>query len=90
VVWAELVDPWGRVEVELGEDVALWFGDLGALPEEAGWPGEGADGDAVQLSAKGWPGARAGGFDEAGQKQREPAEYDVGADALLLAVVDRA
>ena len=32
----ELVDPWWQVELELGEDVALAGGDLGAPPEGAG------------------------------------------------------
>src|ERR1700678_4711866 len=86
----ELVDPRGRVEFQLAEDVALVLGERGALLEGAGWSGEGADGDLVELAAQLGPGRVAGGLGDAGQEQCEPAEDDVGADAFFLAVVDRA
>jgi hypothetical protein len=46
--------------------------------------------DALQLVAEVGPGVAAGGLDGAGQQQRQPAQQHVGADALFLAVVDRA
>jgi hypothetical protein len=88
-VGGELVDPRRRVDLELGEDVALGLGDLGALAECAGWAGEGADGDSLQLAAQGGPGGVAGGLGDPDQEQGEPAQDDVGAGAFLLAVVDR-
>jgi hypothetical protein len=86
----ELVDLRWRVEFELGEDVALGFGDLGALPEGASRTGEGADGDALELVEQLRPGVPVGGLGDAGQERGEPAEDDVGADAYFFAVVDRA
>jgi len=52
----ELVDPRRRVDSELGEDVALGLGELGALPEDPGGAGEGAEVDAVELAAELQPG----------------------------------
>jgi hypothetical protein len=49
------MDLRGRVDLELGEDVALGLGDLAALPEGAGWSGKGLDVDAVELMAQLWP-----------------------------------
>jgi hypothetical protein len=65
-------------------------GDLGALAEGSCRAGEGADGDPVELTAQLGPGLAAGVLGDAGQEQGEPAEDDVGADALFFAVVDRA
>src|SRR5689334_5293385 len=86
----ELVDPGGRVDAELVEDVVLGPGDLGALAEGSCRAGEGADGDPVELTAQLGPGLAAGVLGDAGQEQGEPAEDEVGADALFFAVVDRA
>jgi hypothetical protein len=86
----ELVDPRGRVDAELFEDGGLAGADLGALAEGACGAGEGADLDAVELAPELGPGGAAGVFGDAGQEQREPAQDDVGADALFLAVVDGA
>src|SRR6266508_3708406 len=86
----ELPDARGLGQLELGQDGALGAGELGALAEGPGGAGEGAELDAFQLLAEAWPGVAAGGLDGAGQQQRQPAQDDVGADALLLAVVDRA
>src|SRR6266511_1347491 len=79
----ELPDAWGLGQLELGEDGALRAGELGALAEGPGL-------DALQLVANVWPGVAAGGLDGAGQQQRQPAQQHVGADALFLAVVNRA
>src|SRR6266567_533088 len=88
--WGELVDLRGRVDGELGEDAGLGGGDLGALAEGAGGAGEGADGDAAEVAAQVRPGVAAGVLGDAGEEKGEPAQDDVGADALFLAVVDRA
>src|SRR6266508_2083599 len=86
----ELPDAWGVGQLQLGQDGALGGNELGALPEGPGRAGEGAELDPLQLAAKAWPGVVAGGLDGAGKQQRQPAQQHVGADALLLAVVDRA
>jgi len=85
-----MADAGGRLDVGLGENVPLGFGDLGALAEGPGGAGEGADGDAVELAAELRPGGVAGVLGDAGQQQRQPAQDDVGADALCLVAVDRA
>jgi hypothetical protein len=46
----ELDDLLRRGDGELGEQVALRLGQLGALPERAGRAGEGADVQAVQVA----------------------------------------
>jgi hypothetical protein len=43
----------------------------------------------VELGADARPGASGGGFGDADEQQGQPAEQDVGADALFAAVVDR-
>src|SRR6266511_2673755 len=88
--WGELPEVWGVGQLELGQDGALGAGELGALPEGPGGSGEGAKLDPLQLVAQAWPGAAAGGLDGAGQQQGQPAQQHVGADAVFLAVVDRA
>src|SRR5205809_7870193 len=77
----ELVDLRGRVDLELGEDIALGLGDLGALAEGPGRSGEGADRDAVEFAAQPGPGGMAGVLGDPGEQQGQPAEDDVGADA---------
>src|SRR5579875_2594491 len=83
----ELEDPGRRVDLELGEDVALGPGELGALAEGAGGAGESAGRDLLQVAAGLGPGRAAGGLGDPGQEQGEPAQDDVGADPLFLAVV---
>src|SRR5690348_16641172 len=85
----ELVDLRGRVDAELFEDGGLGGGDLGALAEGSRGAGKGADGDPVELAAQFRPGRAAGVLGDAGEEEGEPAQDDVGADALFLAVVDR-
>src|SRR5262249_45191349 len=70
--------------------VALGLGELGGLPEGAGRAGEGAQGEQVQLVGDLGPGGPGSGLGDADQEQREPAQDDVGADALLFPVIDRA
>jgi hypothetical protein len=43
-------------DVQLGEDRLLWLGQLGALAEGAGWAGEHADVDALNLGTDLAPG----------------------------------
>ena len=69
------------------EDVTLGFGELGALTECAGGAGEGPDVEAVEFAAQVRPGLAAGVLGDPGQEQGEPAEDDVGADAVLALVV---
>src|SRR6266508_4656965 len=84
----ELDDLLGRGQLELGEDGLLRRGELGALAEGAGRAGESADVEAVQVATKRRPGLAGGGLCDADQQQRQPAQDDVGADAVLEAVVD--
>ena len=44
--------------------------------------GEGDHLQAVELGREGPPGRAGGGLDDSDQQQREPAQHDVGADAL--------
>ena len=50
---------------------------------------ERADVQFLQVLAQQAPGAAGGGLDDPDQQQREPAEDDVGADAVLEPVIDR-
>ena len=63
---------------------------LGALCDVAVGGGEGDQVHAVEFVAQGAPGVAGGGFGDAHQQQRQPAQLDVGADAVLAVVVDRA
>ena len=65
----QLVDAGRGVDVQGTEDVALVFGDLGALAEGSGGAGEGADVDAVELPAQFRPGGAAGVLGDAGEEQ---------------------
>jgi hypothetical protein len=64
-------------------------GGRGGLAEGAGGAGEGADVQLVELVADVVPGQAGGGLGDADQQQGQPAQDDVGADALFEAVVDR-
>src|SRR5258705_525444 len=86
----DLDDLLGWVVVEGGEQVALRFGEFGALPECAAGSGEGDDVEPVEVGADGDPGVSGGGLRDAHEQQREPAEQDVGADTVFESVVDRA
>src|SRR3954468_5255133 len=96
----DLDDLLGEGEVEPGVEVDLRLGGVGALgegPGGGGGGGEGAGGggegggvERVEVVAHVVPGLAGGGLDDADEQQREPAQHDVGADALFEAVVDRA
>jgi hypothetical protein len=83
------VDPAGFVEREGGEDLALGWGDLGALPEGAGGAGEGAQVQALQFVTGRWPGLCGGGLGDADEQQGQPAQRQAGPDAFLAAVIGR-
>lgn len=78
------------VDFQGAEDVPLRFRQLGALVKGAGGADEGADVDLAELAADLGPGPAGGVLGDAGQEEGEPAEGDVGADAILAAVVDGA
>ena len=82
-----VVSSW-NVDVPGGEQVAGGPGDLGALPEGADRAGEGADADALQFAAHGRPGLPGVVLGDADEQEGEPAQDDVGADALFEPVVD--
>src|SRR4051812_42830914 len=64
----EFDDLLGRVDAQLGEDVALGGGELGALPEGAGGAFEGADVEFLQVLADAVPGVAGGGLDDPDQQ----------------------
>jgi hypothetical protein len=73
----------GNADVQGGEQVAGRLGDVGALAEGADRSGEDADADSLQLAAHGGLGLPCLVLGDADKQEREPAEQDVGADALL-------
>jgi hypothetical protein len=73
----------------LREDVALGLGQFGALAEGTGGSFEYADVEFLQVVAEVVSGLAGGDLDDADEEQREPAEDDVGADAVFESVVDR-
>src|SRR3954454_12320219 len=75
-------------DVELGEQVPLGLGQLGALAEHAGGAGEGAGVEPVEAEPLWGRGRAVGGRGDADEQQREPAQPDVGADAFFEAVID--
>jgi hypothetical protein len=86
----DLDDLLGEGEVEPGVEVDLRLGGVGALAEGPGGAGEGDGVEPVEVAAHVVPGLAGGGLDDADEQQREPAQHDVGADALFEAVIDRA
>jgi len=86
----ELLDQWRLGELKLGEDGALRGRDLAALAEAAGGATEAPELQLLKLAAQGGPALLAGRLHDAHEQQGEPAEHDVGADAIFPAVVDGA
>ncbi len=82
----QLVDAGRGRDLQGLEYVPLRFRQLGALSECAGRAGEGADVDLVQFAAQLGPGPAAGVLGDPGQEQGEPAEDDVGAEAVFSPV----
>ncbi len=78
----------GFGQLEGVQDVALAGGELGALLAGAGGAGERAEVQALGLVADVAPGVAGFVLDDADQQQRQPAEQDVRADAVLAAVID--
>src|ERR687890_1391569 len=91
----EVEDPGRQGDIEdLVQPSDLGAGRSG-LAEQPGRAGEGAHVQALELVPGVGPGrsligGAGAGLDDPGQEQREPAENDVGADAVLEAVIDRA
>src|SRR4051794_35835908 len=86
----DLDDLLGEGEVEPGVEVDLRLGGVGALAEGPGGGGGGGGVGAVEGGARVGAGGAGAGVGDAGEQEREPAQHDVGADALFEAVVDRA
>ena len=72
------------------EDLALAGGELGCLADAAGVALEGDEVEPFELTAEVAPGVVGLAFGDPDEQEREPADEDVGADALLEAVEDRA
>src|SRR5512142_43421 len=77
-------------KVESGEDAPLVGDGLGTLAELAGGAGEGAHVQPVQVVVQLGPAPAGGGLGQPDEQQGQPAQQHVGADAVFLAVVDRA
>src|SRR6185312_5810234 len=75
-------------QFERGQDGLLPAGDGGALRDLPVGCGQGDQVHAVEFVAQVAPGVAGGGFGDAEQQQREPAQLHVGADAVLAVVVD--
>ena len=76
-------------DVERGVEVALTGGELAGLGELALAGAEVALADLAELGADRAPGGAASGFGEPDEHEREEADQDVGADAVVFAVEDR-
>jgi hypothetical protein len=80
---------WRR-DLERGEDGALQVGDAGGLLHGAGGALQGDEVEALQLGRDPPPALVGGAFGDPDQQQGEPADDDVGVDAVLEAVEDGA
>src|SRR5579875_2687005 len=85
----EVDDLPGDGDGELGQEVPLAAAQGGELLECSCGAGEGAGVEAVELAAGAGPGDAGGGLGDADEQEGEPAEDDMGADALLEPVIDR-
>src|SRR5712691_8391708 len=85
------VEEAGRLgQLEVAQDLFVAGGEFGALAADAGRAGEGAEVEPFELVAEVAPGFAGGVLGDADEEQGEPAEQDVGADPVFLAVVDGA
>ena len=84
----EVVEARGLWEFERAEDLALAVGQLGALGDGSRAGRKRDEVHAVQFVAEVAPRVAGLGLGDAEEQQREPAELDVGFDAVLAAVVD--
>jgi len=78
-----------RLEAEGAQDPQLRGGGLAGLVREAGVAAEGALVQALELAAHVAPRVAGLVLGDPDEQQRQPAELDVGADAVFLAVVER-
>src|SRR3954451_2168945 len=89
--WGCEVEEAGRFgQVEGGEDGLVPGGERGALGDLAVAGGEGDRVRRVELVARVAPGVAGGVLHKVVQQEGDPAELDVGADAVLAVVEDRA
>ena len=85
--WREVVEARGLGQLEGLEDLALAVGQFGALGDGAVAGSERDEVHTVKLVADVAPGVGGLGLGDA-QQQRQPAQLDVGLDAVLAAVID--
>src|SRR6266566_1690283 len=86
----EVEEPGGFTELERGEDGLLAGGGCGALRNVAVGGGQRDEVHTVEFVADVAPGVVGGVLDHPEQQQREPAQLDVGADAVFPVVEHRA
>jgi hypothetical protein len=79
----------GDHDGDADDDRLVAGGERGALGDLAVAGGEGDQVHPVEFLTQGVPGLPGGVLDDPQQEQREPAELDVGADAVLAVVEDR-
>ena len=88
--WFERGDPGWRLDLERGEDGVLGVGRPGGLLDGAGLALEGDEVESLQFGRDPSPALAALAFGDPDQQQREPADDDVGADAVFEPVEDGA
>ena len=84
--WVERRDPGRRVDFERREDLPLLVSERRRLTDRAGRAGESDEVKPPELAGERSPGPLRLALSDADQKQRQPADKDVGADAVLEAV----
>src|SRR5215218_7909674 len=83
-------DPWWWVDGKCLVDGPLGGPEWGGLDDRAGLAGQGDLGQTAGFAFNPPPTLLTGALGDAGQQQRQPAQQDVGADAVLQPVEDRA
>jgi hypothetical protein len=76
-------------QVEGGQDGLVAAGEGGALRDAAVGGGQGDQVHAVEFVTQVAPGVAGAGFGDPDEKQCQPTQLDVGADAVLAVMVDR-
>jgi hypothetical protein len=88
--WGEVVELEGFAQVKRGQDASLAGGGLGALGYLPVRGGQGDQVHSVEFVAGVAPGVVGGVLDDRDEQQRQPAQLDVAADAVLAVAVVRA
>ena len=86
--WLERGDARRRLDLERGEDGALAVVEVGCLLDGAGGAFQRDEVESLQLDRDPSPGLAGRAFGDPDQQQGEPADDDVGADAVFEAVED--